>query len=864
MFCIPMKSHLIRILSSSCFLAAFSTLAVADVPQYISVGADDPITPSGIEFANWSAFIEYSPVAAYQGDLCIGASDIYLMSNHIGLGLNSKITMDVPVGGAPGDENVTFLPGGAGRLIFDAQITVIGNSQFNGEVSFAIIPTVGTQPLVTQNQLSAYLPVNGNAVGLTGLTKSQVGLSSVDNTSDANKPVSTATQTALNLKAADNVVVKLTGNQTITGLKTFEELLATTYHSVNPSGSNSTELSPGGVSAYYTPTGSSGYVFYDRIGLSKNSKNVWFEQVTGGGSFELKGSESFGEWDEPLTPNLTVTGTIFANEFAGKGGGLTGLNATQLTSGTLSVARLPSAVVQASATQTLTNKTLVQATLSGATVFGGSSADQQVFVGASGNVGLGVSNPSVKLDVNGDALIREGLTVEGSLNSYYMRTGFLDFGIAGFIEGIPNPSGPEMSIGSAGALSLSGGEIYLNGSTINLVANEIRIGVDGYQPTIKAEARDGLMESQDMWLQPSGAGRLMVTSDSVLMGNVGVGTGSPTAKLDVVGSVRADFITLGRPVGSNNVGFNTSGLNQTTTAEVRAGYNAAPPALAWHYESRASRFIRMEQNGTINVVAPAGENGGQAVLAVNGSPVLTQGSLLSTSGNFGVGSNPGALAANWKGSQVVGLDLFDKVVVGPLVSTYTGATVGAHNSALNAWRDLNLASTNLIFRTNGEVEAARLTASGNFGIGTSEPNTKLEVVTAAAAVVDVLRLVNTTYDPYDNSGLTGAALSFVNDGDRSNSGAKIQQIRRGAYNISDLAFLTNETAAAGDHTAERMRISAIGNVGIGTSTPAAKLDVAGDTKVSGTVTAAKVRVPESGDLSMGDFRTGANPAPVTP
>lgn len=40
--------------------------------------------------------------------------------------------------------------------------------------------------------------------GLTGvvvLTKSNVGLANVDNTSDLNKPVSTATQTALNLKA---------------------------------------------------------------------------------------------------------------------------------------------------------------------------------------------------------------------------------------------------------------------------------------------------------------------------------------------------------------------------------------------------------------------------------------------------------------------------------------------------------------------------------------------------------------------------------------------------------------------------------------------------------------------------------------
>ena len=45
------------------------------------------------------------------------------------------------------------------------------------------------------------LATNGNGSSLTGLTKTQVGLANVDNTSDANKPVSSATQTALNLKA---------------------------------------------------------------------------------------------------------------------------------------------------------------------------------------------------------------------------------------------------------------------------------------------------------------------------------------------------------------------------------------------------------------------------------------------------------------------------------------------------------------------------------------------------------------------------------------------------------------------------------------------------------------------------------------
>lgn len=58
--------------------------------------------------------------------------------------------------------------------------------------------------------------------GLTGtvvLGKSEIGLGNVDNTSDLNKPISTATQTALNLKANDTDVLHKTGNETKTSGK---------------------------------------------------------------------------------------------------------------------------------------------------------------------------------------------------------------------------------------------------------------------------------------------------------------------------------------------------------------------------------------------------------------------------------------------------------------------------------------------------------------------------------------------------------------------------------------------------------------------------------------------------------------------
>jgi hypothetical protein len=59
----------------------------------------------------------------------------------------------------------------------------------------AVVGTTNTQTLTNKTLTS---PVINTP---TGITKSDVGLANVDNTSDANKPVSTATQTALDLKA---------------------------------------------------------------------------------------------------------------------------------------------------------------------------------------------------------------------------------------------------------------------------------------------------------------------------------------------------------------------------------------------------------------------------------------------------------------------------------------------------------------------------------------------------------------------------------------------------------------------------------------------------------------------------------------
>lgn len=58
-------------------------------------------------------------------------------------------------------------------------------------------------------------------ISVEPLTKADVGLGNVDNTSDATKPVSTAQAAALALKANDSAVVHKTGDESISGNKSF-------------------------------------------------------------------------------------------------------------------------------------------------------------------------------------------------------------------------------------------------------------------------------------------------------------------------------------------------------------------------------------------------------------------------------------------------------------------------------------------------------------------------------------------------------------------------------------------------------------------------------------------------------------------
>ena len=102
----------------------------------------------------------------------------------------------------------------------------VDSSQVGAVNGIASLDASGKVPL-TQLQLTFPVTTVAGRTGDVTLTKNDVGLGNVDNTTDANKPISSATQTALNAKANSSHTHAISD---VTGLQTAIDGKAATSH----------------------------------------------------------------------------------------------------------------------------------------------------------------------------------------------------------------------------------------------------------------------------------------------------------------------------------------------------------------------------------------------------------------------------------------------------------------------------------------------------------------------------------------------------------------------------------------------------------------------------------------------------------
>jgi hypothetical protein len=126
----------------------------------------------------------------------------------------------------------------------------------------------------------------------------------------------------------------------------------------------------------------------------------------------------------------------------------------------------------------------------------------------------------------------------------------------------------------------------------------------------------------------------------------------------------------------------------------------------------------------------------------------------------------------------------------------------------------------------GSLERLRITSAGNIGIGTTTPGTNLHITGASPALVSDGQIILQGSETTGAAG-TGAGITFTGSDGVSHTRAwgSVQSYKENST-VGDVAsFMRFSTRQSGLGAAEKMRINSLGNVGIGTTTPIAKLTV---------------------------------------
>ena len=481
--------------------------------------------------------------------------------------------------------------------------------------------------------------------------------------------------------------------------------------------------------------------------------------------------------------------------------------------------------------------------LGGSLIQFGTSTTERMRLDASGNLGIGTTSPQNKLVVsNGGAGGLEFLT-NGVIQSYN-RSGaayqpiYLDAQSILF-----RPSGSE-----AARIDASGNVLINRSSTSGLG----KLNVDG---------------GADFT-----GGNVLLCRDT---GNVGIGTASPSTILHVAGS----SVTEVRVTSSGNLTTGAASLlrfggsNSATSGYIGYGGTASTIDL-WNTLAGSLTFgtsnlerMRITSGGLVGIaVSPTTHR-----LEVNGNVYTFIGqSYYCYTADYGLGTPDSNGLQLFTGSgdtlrfghrasgtftERMRIDASGNLLVGTTSATagylmsVNGALTLANGYSLS-WGAYNsggptiAGSTNfLAFYPNGASsgEKMRITSAGNVGIGTTSPVSKLEASltssgywTGSAYTGDptAITVTNTNpggYDPVfmgrmtDSGGTSKRAFALGTVGTSAWTAGSV------GTQTCDFYVLVRNNA---DALVERMRITSAGNVGIGTSSPGAKLTLVGASELA--------------------------------
>ena len=273
-------------------------------------------------------------------------------------------------------------------------------------------------------------------------------------------------------------------------------------------------------------------------------------------------------------------------------------------------------------------------------------------------------------------------------------------------------------------------------------------------------------------------------------GDVGIGTSSPSYKLTV------ENLSLGNTAGDIKTGMqlitSTGNVDYLNFFKIRNTNGTDWQSASWRIQARVDSQWHgyIQFNGNNNEGISFGTGGQSTPNAV------VERMRIATNGNVGIGtSSPNSRLE--------------------VINATGGTAIFAGNANGNIYVNFNDTGVNYfsgsanIFRNGaGTTEFVRIDNSGNVGIGTNSPNSRLHVRQDQNGTT---RLI------IQNRSATGtpvSELAFLT-GTLDIADSRYAYIQSGNTSSNYLAFGTGNGAPP----QERMRISAVGDVGIGTASP---------------------------------------------